>query len=226
MNRLDSSHSSAVRLVLVARRRLDCDALAALFHSHARYRVISTTVSLKVAAEIVNHRRPDLVVLDGGVIDEQADETFERISEQLGHTPILVLDDDIRNGHLAAILHSGRAGYFTRHAPFDEVARGIEALVRGECAFGPLVMERIHHTPHGWEFRPNGHATPIAALTPREVEVLKLVALGHSIKHCAEMLALAPSTVDNHKARLMKKLGIHKSLDLTRLAIREGLVSV
>lgn len=63
-------------------------------------------------------------------------------------------------------------------------------------------------------------------MTPREIEVLKLVALGHSVKDCAELLDLAPSTVDNHKARLMKKLGVHKALDLTRLAIREGLVNV
>jgi two-component system, NarL family, response regulator NreC len=224
MNRLNSAHCIAVRLVLVARRRLDCDALAALFQSHSHFRALCTTTSVKVAAEIARHRRPDLVVLDGHLIDESSDEGLESVLLQFDDIPILVLDDEIKNGRLAAILNSAHIGYFTRDVPFEEIANGIDALVRGERAFGPIVLDRIQLTSHGWVLRKDSEHASIAALTPREMEVFKLVALGHSIKHCAAVLALAPSTVDNHKARLMKKLGVHKSHDLTRLAIREGLV--
>jgi DNA-binding NarL/FixJ family response regulator len=212
--------------VLVARRRLDCDALAALFHSHAHFRALCTTTSVKVAAEIARHRRPDLVVLDGRLIDEQSEENLESTLLQFDDIPILVLDDEVKNGRLTSILKSSRIGYYTRDVPFEEIANGIESLLRGEPAFGPYVLERIQQTSRGWVLRKDSASTSIAALTPREMEVFKLVALGHSIKHCAEVLALAPSTVDNHKARLMKKLGVHKSHDLTRLAIREGLVHV
>lgn len=225
MYRLDSSHP-VIRLVLVARRRLDCDALVALFHAHSHFRVLCGTTEIKIASEIVRHRRPDLVVMDGGLIDEGVDDSFDQIAEQLGRTPVLVLDEEIKNGRLAAILRAPGAGYFTRHAPFEELAKGIDSLVRGQRRFCLRVMERIQQSPQGWSLRADRNVTPVATLTPREIEVLKLIALGHSIKHCAEVLALAPSTVDNHKSRLMKKLGIHKSLDLTRLAIREGLVSV
>ncbi|MGD9634648.1 MAG: response regulator transcription factor [Pirellulales bacterium] len=164
--------------------------------------------------------------MDGALLDEHANEGFDALVDRLERVPLLVLDDDIRNGRLAAVLKKPGTGYFTRHVPFEDLADGIETLVRGERAFGSTVKDHVHQTPHGWQFRKNGDTSLFASLTPRELEVLRLVALGHSIKHCAEVLALAPSTVDNHKARLMKKLGVHKSLDLTRLAIREGLVSV
>lgn len=225
MNRMDFSHTVVIRLVLIARRRLDCDAFAALFRAHSEFRVLCTTTSIKVASEIVRHRRPDLIVLEGALIDEPADESLDALVERLGRVPLLVLDDDINNGRLAPVLNTAGTGYFTRCAPYEELAAGIESLVRGERAFGTFVKDHIQQTPHGWRFRKDGGSSIFALLTPREMEVLKLVALGHSIKHCAEVLALAPSTVDNHKSRLMKKLGVHKSLDLTRLAIREGLVS-
>jgi len=58
----------------------------------------------------------------------------------------------------------------------------------------------------------------------RELEVLRLIAAGHSVKECAKLLGRSTSTIDNHKARLMKKLNCHRLVELTRLAIREGLV--
>jgi DNA-binding NarL/FixJ family response regulator len=138
----------------------------------------------------------------------------------------MLLDEDANNGRLAAVLESPIVGYFTRGAPFSELADAIVRLVRGERVFDPAVRNRIHQTPHGWQFRGDENGSLLAMLTPREIEVLKLIALGHSVRESAERLDLAISTVDNHKARLMKKLGVHKALDLTRLAIREGLVRV
>jgi len=67
--------------------------------------------------------------------------------------------------------------------------------------------------------------SPLAQLTRRELQVLRLVAQGHSVRQCAEILSRSESTIDNHKARIMKKLGMHRAVELTRFAIREGLVS-
>jgi DNA-binding NarL/FixJ family response regulator len=63
-------------------------------------------------------------------------------------------------------------------------------------------------------------------LTERQIQVMRLIASGMSVKDTADSLGLAPSTVDNHKSRLMKRLDIHKSSELTRLAIREGLIDL
>jgi DNA-binding NarL/FixJ family response regulator len=226
MIRTDPSHSVAIRLVLVTRLRLDGDALSALFLSNSDFRVLCATTSLKVASLVGRHRRPDVVIVDAGLVSQQEDQSMPALIAQLGDVPILLLDNDVNNGRLAAVLNSPSVGYFTRSAPFSDLAYAIHCLVQGERAFEPQVNNRIHQTPHGWQFRREANGSHLSILTPREMEVLKLVALGHSVKHCAELLDLAPSTVDNHKSRLMKKLGVHKSLDLTRLAIREGLVNI
>lgn len=226
MIRSDDPHPVAIRLVIVTRLRLDGDALAALFQAHADFHVLCTTTSVKVASVVGRHRLPDVVLLDATLISRQEDQDSSSLFEQIGKVPILLLDDDVNNGRLASILNAPRVGYLTRSAPFSELAAGIHRLISGERVFDPAARSRLHQTPHGWQLRRDENGSHLATLTPREIEVLKLVALGHSVKDCAELLDLAPSTVDNHKARLMKKLGVHKALDLTRLAIREGLVSV
>ncbi|MBL8825948.1 MAG: response regulator transcription factor [Planctomycetaceae bacterium] len=66
----------------------------------------------------------------------------------------------------------------------------------------------------------------LAALTPRELQVLRLVAQGYSVRECAEQLSISHSTVDNHKSRMMAKLNIHKSIELVYFAIRVGLVNI
>lgn len=223
---MNSTYTAAIRLVVLARHRLDCDALSALFQAHSEFRVLCTTTSVKVASEIVRHRRPDLVILDAGLIAQQEQQNLDRMNERLHQVPTLVLDDEVNNGRLTSVLAHAQVGYFTRHDSFEELADGIRCLISGQPAFGSEASNCIQQTRRGWQLRADASQAPLSALTPREMEVLKLVALGHSIKHCAEVMALAPSTVDNHKARLMKKLGVHKSLDLTRLAIREGLVSI
>lgn len=226
MIRSDNPQRVAIRLVVVTRHRLDGDALSALFHSHADFRVLCTTTSIKVASVMGRHPRADVVVLDAGLISQQDDQSVTSLIAQLGDVPILLLDDDVNNGRLAAVLNTPSVGYFTRSAPFSDLAAGIHSLVNGHRTFESQVSSRLQQTPQGWQIRRDENSSHLALLTPREIEVLRLVALGHSIKHCAELLELAPSTVDNHKSRLMKKLGVHKSLELTRLAIREGLVSI
>jgi DNA-binding NarL/FixJ family response regulator len=226
MLKQDQADHPTIRLVVVTRRRLDGEALAALFQSHTHFRVLCTTTSLLVASTVGRHRRPDVMLLDGGLFGPPSSESAATLVKQFGEIPVMVLDEEVDYALLAAITKVPRSGYFTRTAPFPELADGIRRLLRGENAFESTVAERVHHTPHGWRFRQEPDENRSARLTPREIEVWKLIAQGYSVKRCAEVLELAPSTVDNHKSHLMKKLGVHKALDLTRLAIRDGLVTV
>lgn len=225
MIRSDNSHPGTIRLVVVLRHQLCGDAVTKLLQTHADFRVLCTTTSIKVASVVDRHRHPDVVLLDASLVGRDDGQNIAALFHQLGEIPILLLDDDVNNGRLAAMLNVPYVGYFTRCAPFSELAAGIRRLVSGERVFDPAVKSRIHQTPHGWQFRHDDNGSHLAILTSREIEVLKLIAMGHSVAHCAELLDLAPSTVDNHKARLMKKLGVHKAIDLMRLAIREGLVN-
>jgi DNA-binding NarL/FixJ family response regulator len=217
---------ATLRLLVVTRYRLDGEALAALFHAHTEFRVLSATTSLDVAATVCRHRRPDVVVMGADLIDGLSCRDLRSFVRPLGDVPILVLDAEVHEGRLSAVLELPVAGYFTRGASHPELVEGVRRLARGERSFESGIESYVLRSSAGRRFCHAPHASPLGTLTSREMEVLRLTALGNTVKACAEILKLAPSTVDNHKSRLMKKLGVHKSLDLTRLAIREGLISL
>ena len=201
--KLAESPPGTIRLVIVRRLRLDGDALAALFQAHSNFRVLCATTSIKVALTVGRHRRPDVVVFDGGLVSNPGD-SFNSLIQQLADIPVLVLDDEVNHGHVTALLNLPCVAYFTRGTPFHELAEGIQHLIQGESAFDSTISDRIEQTPNGRQFRCDPGTVTSPLLTPREIEVWKLIAQGHSVKDCAEFLHLAPSTVDNHKSHLMK----------------------
>lgn len=225
MQRLADSQTT-IRLVVALRHQLCSDAFSALLQAHSGFHVVCTTNSTKVATEVGQLRNPDAVLLDAAFVDRADGSRLSKLCSQFGESRILVLDDAVNVGRLAAVLEVPEVGYFTRNAPFSDLAAAIRRMVAGERVFDPSVRSRIRQTARGWEFQRELGGPQLSTLTRRELDVLKLIAMGHSVKRCAEILDLAPSTIDNHKSRMMKKLGVHKSLDLTRLALREGLVSV
>jgi two-component system invasion response regulator UvrY len=195
-----------------------------LFQANSDFRVLCATTSSTVAVTVCRHRRPDVILLDAGLIGRDGCQSLRSFAHQIGEIPIMLLDDEANDARLTAALATPSFSYFTRGSPFPELADGVRQLARSQRAFCLAVKSRIQQTSNGWQFRHDQHRSPLADLTPREIEVLRLIALGNSVRDCAEILKLAASTVDNHKARLMKKLGVHKALELTRLAVREGLV--
>jgi two-component system NarL family response regulator len=226
MSDSDHVHQATIDLVVVTRRQLDGEALAALFQSHAHFRVLCATTSIRVASSIARHRCPHVMLLDGDLFGQSDGETISSLVQQMGEVPIIVLDEKVDVRRLATLMNVPSVGYFTRAAPFPELVDGVHRLLRGESAFESTIAERVHQTPHGWRLRHDPDSKHSTRLTPREIEVWKLIAQGHSVKRCAELLHLAPSTVDNHKSHLMKKLEVHRALELARLAIRDGLISL
>lgn len=218
--------ATTIRIVIVARRQLDAEGLAALCQKHPLFRVLTAVNQLEAAALLCQHRRPDVLLVDADLVGADACRVFAALIDQFVGIPILIVDDEIHDARLAALIGLPQLSYFSRNAPFVELASGIERLARGERAFETSLLERLQETPQGWTLRRNVTGSPFAHLTPREIEVLRLIALGNTIKACAKQLSLSPSTVDNHKTRLMKKLGVHRSLELTRLAVKEGLITL
>jgi two-component system, NarL family, response regulator NreC len=223
---------ATIRLAIVTRHCLDGDALAALFSTRTDFFVVCTTTSLTVASLVNRHRRPDVVILDGTLVNSEqivGDVQLQGLDaalSKLAPTPVLVLEENLHSGHFASTRQLQNVGYCFRSAPFADLAESVVRLAIEKRRNGYSTGSSAQNAPHAWQPRTEPADSDLGLLTPREMEVLKLIAQGNTVKHCAELLALAPSTVDNHKSRLMKKLGVHKSLELTRLAIRAGLVSL
>lgn len=226
-----------VRLIIVQSSELNCEALTGLFRTRRDFVTVWSGTSLPNGVEACRQRRTDVVLFEAihhGTTTLPTAEDLIRGSYARG---AMLLDDlDTTCRTLTAVGHPLIA-YFTRHAGFESLCAGVRALAEGRRPVHPTRPSRSADSASTGSLsryangQIDGHsprsavASRLARLTPRETEVMRLIAMGKTVKDCATILQLAQSTVDNHKTRLMKKLDIHKACDLTRLAIREGLIS-
>ncbi|MEX0936452.1 MAG: response regulator transcription factor [Pirellulales bacterium] len=215
-----------LRILLVDDQVLNCEALATMFSQVERMRIVATATDVREALTLAADLHPDVVVTDAQLPDRGA---FRCARDLLGILPSarsVFLDDEISVSRLREALAIGVAGYLLRSTPFRLLAASLARVAQRQQVFSPEIEDLLVVTPSGFLIKSTETELSLAALTTRETEVLCFLAEGMSVKECARRLHLAHSTVDNHKSRLMKKLNVHKSTELTRLAIREGLISV
>lgn len=220
------NEGAAIRVAVLAGHHLDGESLAALLRASPEFCVLCSTTSPEYALSTCRYALAQVLVCDATWADGDVWADVTALVRHVQTVPVLLLDDEVNLGRLAAALSVPAMGYFTRSASFSELANGLRRLAAGERIFQAILHDHLKRTSRGWKLLRTQRLSPLGLLTPRETEVMRLVALGKSVRDCARILALAQSTVDNHKARMMKKLGLRKSQDLTRLAIREGLIHI
>ncbi len=225
-HREQANGAENIRVMLLLANSLDCDALAALFAEQERIEVVETLSNIEVGMAHCRRLMPQVLIIDPQMA-LMGIQQMAALIQQCYVRHAIILDDRLHEGRLAAILKMPAVSYMTRCAGFSAlVTATIQVATRGERVFDPGVMNRMHRTPRGWRLDQAHDQPSVASLTSRELDVMKLLACGRSVRDCAEQLKLAESTIDNHKSRLMKKLQVHKAAELTRLAIRDGLIAV
>lgn len=168
-------------------------------------------------------RQPvDLAILDVAMPRMTGLQAARELSALLPDLRILMLSmyDDVQ--YLFQALRSGASGYVLKSVADRDLVEACRAAMRGEPFLYPgavtaLIRDYLDRVRRG-------EGVPEQVLTAREEEVLKLVAEGHSSKEIAEALFISPKTVERHRANMLHKLGLRDRLDLTRYAIRAGLI--
>jgi DNA-binding NarL/FixJ family response regulator len=219
-----AGHRRSVLLLLA--NALDADALALWCKYRLECEAIEWATDLDKGLERCRAIRPKLLALDPSLAANAIELASAALREQvIGH--LLVLDRRPVETRLEEILHEPSASYVSRAASPQVVASAIaEILQHDRRAFDPIFAQRLRRTKDGYQLDHSSNGKTLAKLTLRERQVMRMLAEGNSVRQCADALGLAQSTIDNHKARLMKKLGVHRSSELTLLAIREGLIYV
>ncbi len=213
-----------ITLMLVMANRLDQDAVAMLFAHRRRFRIVLSTRSLDEAASRVAGLAPDVVVLDPAIGPNAVHRVAVALSRN-DHGQLLVLDTRVHEHRLIESIRAPATSYYTRSISGEHLADAVRAVAaREERLFDPALDHRVLRTPMGLQLRAESEEPTIQQLTARELEVMRLISLGFTVRECAEKLSLSISTIDNHKSRLMKKLRLGKSQHLTRRAIRDGLI--
>ena len=166
--------------------------------------------------------RPDVVLLDVGMPGLNGLEVAGRLATLDASIRVVILSMHVSEEYVLRALRAGCAGYLLKASAVSELEVAIRAVTRGETYLSPAVSKPV---VDDYVRRTGGATDPLEALTPRQREVLQLVAEGNSTKEIAQRLGLSPKTVETHRAQLMERLGVHEVSGLVRFAVRVGLVS-
>jgi DNA-binding NarL/FixJ family response regulator len=162
--------------------------------------------------------RPDLAILDVKMPGMGGLEATRAIRESAPEVSVLMLSMHDEDRYLFEALKAGASGYVLKRAADRELIDAIRAVERGEPFLTPEAQQAlIRDVLDGGEGRGE-------ELTPREEEVVKLVADAHTNKEIADILGLAEKTAENHRSNAMRKLGMRDRVELVRYAIRRGLI--
>jgi DNA-binding NarL/FixJ family response regulator len=172
------------------------------------------------AVELALRERPDLCILDVGMPRMTGLQATREIRAQAPEVSVLILSMHADERYLFEALKAGASGYVLKAEADTDLVQASRAVGRGE-AFLTNAAERS--LIRAWT-ADDGAKGPAEPLTPREQEVVKLIAEAHTNAQIAEILHLAEKTVESHRANVLRKLGMRDRVELVRYAIRRGLV--
>ena len=163
----------------------------------------------------------DLAVLDVSMPRMTGIQAAAELARRRPELRLLMLSMHDNEQYLFEALKAGAAGYVLKSAADRDLVEACRATMRGEpflypAAVTALIRDHLDHVAEGDE--------PREILTPRELEIVKLIAEAHSSKEIAQMLVISIKTVERHRANILEKLGMRDRVELTRYAIRRGLV--
>jgi DNA-binding NarL/FixJ family response regulator len=165
--------------------------------------------------------RPDVIVADIAMPQLNGIDAIARLKKDNPDVRVVMLTAHPDASYARRALEAGALGFVVKHAAPAELVMAIRAALKGKTFMTPaLAGEVLRENQRGPR-----HASA-ASLTPRQREILQLLAEGHSAKKIAEKLAISARTVEFHKYQMMEGLGLHSSTELIRFAIKHGIVSI
>lgn len=213
----------ALRVLIVDDHTLVRAGIRALLKTAPQIEVIGEAEDGLSALAQVRALHPDVVLMDIAMPRLSGVEATRRIKEEFAQVQVLALTVHDNEEYLFQMLRAGACGYVLKKARPAELVDAIDAASRGETYLYPsmaktLVADYLRRVETGEE------TDSYAQLTPREREILKLLAEGYTSVEIGEILHLSVKTVQAHRQHIMEKLDLHRPAQLIKYAIRKGLV--
>lgn len=185
-------------------------------------RVVSEAGDAEGALEMIEQYRPHVVLMDIALPGMNGLAAAARITEQFPEVRVIILSMHVNDLYVSQALQAGALGYILKNASFAELEEAVRTVARGEAYLSPPVSK---HLAMDYIRRARGEPSSLEQLTPRQREVLKLIAEGRTTQQMADMLNVSVKTVESHRAQLMERLDIYDIAGLVRYAIHMGLVT-
>jgi DNA-binding NarL/FixJ family response regulator len=212
-----------IRVLLADDHTLLRDGIRALVASAGDMQVVGEAADGREAIAQARATRPDVIVLDIAMPGLGGLESVPILRREVPAARILILTQYEQPEYVRRFLQLGVGGYVLKKAAGGELLSAIRAVHRGGLVVDPAVAEEVLRDASA--SRPEPADDPYDSLTERERQVLKLVAEGRSNKDVAAFLDVSVKTAMTHREHVMKKLGLHNRTDLTRFALRRGIIA-
>jgi two-component system response regulator NreC len=212
-----------VRVLVADDHTIVRQGLVGILKASEEVEVVAEASDGNEAVEKALKTKPDVAVLDVSMPRLSGIEAARRIHEALPETRLLVLTMHDDEEYILKMVRAGASGYLLKDGAASELLAGIKALKAGKTFFGPHASKAIAEAFA--RDKPAEPADPYERLTDREREVFQLVVEGKTNPEIGKILFISAKTVDNHRTRLMEKLGLHSTAELVRYAARHKLLS-
>ena len=209
-----------IKVMLVDDHKVVREALSSVLQKEADIEVVGEAGDGATALTLIGRLQPEVVVMDIALPDISGIEVTRRLLAVHPQIRVLALSTYFDRRIVTQTLEAGATGYVHKAAGRDELLQGIRALAAGKPYLCQEIAVMLVKSPSG-----NDELGAESKLGRREIEVLQLLVDGHTSARIAERLHIATSTVEVHRRNIMRKLDLHSVAELTKYAIREGLIS-
>ena len=202
------------------------EGLRSKFEQEDGIELVGTLPSADGLVGAAQDSRPQIVLLD---IEMPGRDPFEVINELRSTCPgcrVILLSAFVRHFYLDIAVKVGAWGYVSKRDAPSAIIDAIKQVAAGRFAFSPEVISRCGLDPNRPVPTGSKPESKINTLTPREMQILRMIGRGMPRNAIANAIHRSPKTVDAHRSSIMEKLGLHDRVDLARFAIREGLVEI
>ncbi|HZR33517.1 MAG TPA: response regulator transcription factor [Terriglobales bacterium] len=198
--------------------------LRSLLESRPDWQVVGDAATGREAVEHARRLKPDIVILDMTMPELNGLEATRQILKQAPHTEVLILTMHSSEEVAREVLRAGARGFLLKSDADNALLTAVETLSRHKPFLTPHVTELVLEKYVGEDAGLGANVHSADRLTPREREVIQLVAEGKSNKEVASSLGVSTKTVEAHRANIMNKLDLHSVSDLVRYAVRNKIV--
>jgi DNA-binding NarL/FixJ family response regulator len=196
--------------------------IRALLEKIPNVEVVGEANTGREALELVRSKLPNLVLMDIAMTELGGLEALPRVTKDFPTVKVIILSAHANEEYVIRALREGASGYMLKDSATTELELAINSVIQGKIYLSPSISRTVIDD---YLQRVGGPVSPLEQLTPRQREILQLLAEGESTKEIAYKLDISVKTVEAHRLQLMERLNIHDVPGLVRYAVRSGLVS-
>jgi two-component system response regulator NreC len=212
-----------VRVLIVDDHTIVRTGLRALIGGEMGMELVGEATYGEEAMRLARTLHPEVIVLDLSLPDLDGIQVTRMIKSEQPDLRVLILTVHEDEALLREAIRAGASGYIIKHAAESELIAAIYSVKKGDLYVHPRMIQALLTEPEKTEAPNETDSAPEEMLTPREIEVLRLVVQGYTNRQIAEVLTLSVRTVEGHRSNLTDKLGLHSRVELARYAREHGL---